>query len=142
MRELIGLIAGLVFGLGLMLSGMTNPMKVKGFLDLAGSWDPSLAFVMVGAIAVGSVAFAIARKKTLSWIGDAIEIPRNRLIDWRLILGGVLFGTGWGLAGLCPGPALVNLGDGNATALLFVPTMLIGMVFHDRFIVERLRSSR
>lgn len=131
MRELIALVTGLLFGFGLMLSGMTDPLKVKGFLDVAGSWDPSLAFVMAGAIAVGSAAFALARRRTRSWTGDPMDIPRSSIIDRRLVGGGLLFGVGWGLAGLCPGPALVNLGAGDRNAALFVLAMIAGMLLHD-----------
>ena len=137
MRELMALLSGLIFGLGLILGGMTDPGKVKGFLDVAGSWDPSLALVMGGAIAVGVFAFDAARRRSRSWSGDRMDIPTNRVIDARLIAGGVLFGTGWGLAGFCPGPALVAMGSGLGSAALFVIAMLAGMVLHDRFLQPR-----
>lgn len=121
------LLAGLVFGLGLIVSGMANPAKVLGFLDLAGSWDPSLAFVMAGAIAVGAVAFAVANRRAVSFLGAEMRLPSARHIDRRLVLGGVLFGIGWGVAGFCPGPALVSLGMGEIKALVFVAAMLVGM---------------
>ena len=121
------LLAGLVFGLGLILSGMANPAKVLGFLDLGGAWDPSLAFVMAGAIAVGVVAFAVARRRTRSFLGTAMQLPTSRDIDRRLVMGGVLFGIGWGVAGFCPGPGLVALGMGEIKALVFVAAMLVGM---------------
>lgn len=136
MGNLFGLISGLIFGLGLILAGMTEPLKVKGFLDLAGAWDPSLALVMGGAIALGIVAFAQAKGRELSWTGAHIEIPTNRTIDTRLILGGVLFGAGWGIGGFCPGPALVALGSGMGEAGIFVAAMLMGMVAHDKFMVK------
>jgi len=136
MSNLFGFISGLVFGLGLILAGMTEPLKVKAFLDLAGAWDPSLALVMGGAIALGVVAFARARRRKLSWTGTHIEIPTNRTIDTRLILGGVLFGAGWGIGGFCPGPALVALGSGMGAAGIFVAAMLAGMVVHDKFMVK------
>lgn len=136
MGNLFGFISGLVFGLGLILAGMTDPLKVKGFLDLAGAWDPSLALVMGGAIALGIVAFARARRRALSWTGAPIEIPTKRSIDARLILGGVLFGAGWGIAGFCPGPALVALGSGMGAAGVFVVAMLVGMILHDKFMVK------
>jgi uncharacterized membrane protein YedE/YeeE len=120
-------LAGLVFGLGLILSGMANPAKVLGFLDLAGAWDPSLAFVMAGAIAVGVVAFAVARKRTVSYLGLDMKLPTARRIDRRLIGGSALFGVGWGVAGFCPGPGLVALGMGEAKAAIFVVAMLAGM---------------
>jgi uncharacterized membrane protein YedE/YeeE len=137
MRLLIALVSGLVFGLGLILSGMTDPAKIKGFLDLFGRWDPSLALVMAGAIAVGVFAFAAARRRTRSWTGDAMEIPTSIVVDGRLIGGGVLFGIGWGIAGFCPGPALVALGSGLGAAWIFVIAMLVGMVLHDRLLTPR-----
>ena len=137
MNNVFGFLGGLVFGLGLILAGMTQPLKVKGFLDLAGAWDPSLGLVMGGAIAVGVFAFAAARKRTRSWTGAAMEIPTNRSIDARLITGGVLFGAGWGIAGFCPGPALVALGSGMGEAGIFVVAMLVGMVVHDKLLAPR-----
>jgi len=121
------LLAGLVFGLGLIVSGMANPAKVLGFLDLAGAWDPSLAFVMAGAVAVAALAFAVAKRRTLSWLGAAMKLPTSRDIDRRLVLGSAVFGVGWGIAGFCPGPALVALGMGQIKALIFVGAMLAGM---------------
>jgi len=121
------LLAGLVFGLGLIVSGMANPAKVLGFLDLAGAWDPSLAFVMAGAIAVAAFAFALASQRTVSFLGAAMKVPGSRDIDRRLVIGSVLFGIGWGVAGFCPGPGLVALGMGEIKALVFVGAMLLGM---------------
>ena len=121
------LLAGLVFGLGLIVSGMANPAKVIGFLNLAGPWDPSLALVMVGAIAVGSVAFFVARRRSVSLLGAAMKLPTVRDIDRRLVWGSLVFGVGWGLAGFCPGPGLVALGMGEFKALVFVAAMLVGM---------------
>ena len=121
------LLAGLVFGLGLILSGMANPAKVLGFLDLAGAWDPSLAFVMAGAIAVAAPAFALAKQRTATLLGAAMKLPGSRDIDRRLVMGSVLFGIGWGVAGFCPGPGLVALGMGEIKALVFVGAMLAGM---------------
>lgn len=131
MRDLISLCSGLIFGVGLIASGMTQPTKVQAFLDVFGAWDPSLALVMGGAIAVGSVAFAIARRRRTSWSGDALQIPTSTTIDRRLIGGGVLFGIGWGLAGFCPGPALVAASSGVVSAWIFVAAMLVGMAVHD-----------
>jgi uncharacterized membrane protein YedE/YeeE len=127
MLALASLLAGLVFGLGLILSGMADPAKVLGFLDLAGAWDPSLAFVMAGAIAVGMVAFMVARRRTVSLLGAEMRLPGARHIDRRLVVGGMLFGVGWGIAGFCPGPGLVALGMGEGKALIFVVAMLAGM---------------
>ena len=121
------LLSGLVFGLGLLVSGMANPAKVLGFLDLGGLWDPSLAFVMGGAIAVAAVAFAVARRRSVSLLGTAMHLPSARQIDRRLVGGSLLFGVGWGVAGFCPGPALVGVGMGLAQAWVFVAAMLVGM---------------
>lgn len=118
---------GLLFGLGLILAGMTDPSKVLGFLDLAGLWDPSLAFVMGGAILVSLGAFALAKKRSQSFLGGAMHLPTGRGIDRRLIAGSLLFGAGWGLAGFCPGPAIVSLATGNLKAAVFVLAMLAGM---------------
>ena len=127
MRALIAFLAGLVFGLGLLLSGMADPGKVLGFLDLAGPWDPSLAFVMAGAVGVGAIAFAHARTRARTLLGDATHLPATSRIDRRLIVGALLFGAGWGLVGFCPGPALVALGLGEPQAVVFVAAMLAGM---------------
>ena len=134
MDKFIGFISGLIFGLGLIAAGMADPLKVKAFLDLAGAWDPSLALVMGGAIAVGVFAFAAARRRSVSFSGAAMEIPADRTIDRRLLLGGVLFGMGWGIAGFCPGPALVALGSGLGPAAIFVAAMVGGMLVHDRWL--------
>jgi uncharacterized protein len=133
------LMAGLVFGLGLIVSGMANPAKVLGFLDLAGNWDPSLAFVMIGAIAVGVVAFSFARKRTVSLLGAEMKLPTARAIDRRLVVGGAMFGVGWGIAGFCPGPALVALGMGETKALVFTAAMLAGMALFE--FLERPRAA-
>ncbi|NBX20255.1 MAG: YeeE/YedE family protein [Betaproteobacteria bacterium] len=126
---------GLLFGLGLILAGMTDPSKVLGFLDLAGLWDPSLAFVMGGAILVSLGAFTLAKKRTTSFLGGAMQLPTSRDIDKRLVTGSLLFGAGWGLAGFCPGPALVSVGTGNPKAVVFVLAMLAGMALFE--VLER-----
>lgn len=118
---------GLLFGWGLLISGMTDPGKVLGFLDLAGAWDPSLAFVMGGAVLVGLFAFGAARKRTTNLFGGALHLPRSQDIDRPLLVGALLFGGGWGLAGFCPGPAIVSMAAGEPKALLFVVAMLAGM---------------
>lgn len=133
MTVIASLLAGLVFGLGLLMSGMANPAKVLGFLDLAGHWDPSLAFVMGGAIAVGVVAFALAGRRTASLLGAEMRLPSARHVDRRLAAGSVLFGTGWGIAGFCPGPGLVSLGMGEVKALVFAAAMLAGMGVFELF---------
>jgi uncharacterized membrane protein YedE/YeeE len=131
-------IAGLLFGLGLIVSGMFNPAKVLGFLDLAGRWDPSLAFVMAGAIAVGVVAFAMASRRAKTLLATPMLLPTARDIDRRLVAGSLAFGIGWGLAGFCPGPALVALGAGYAKAAVFTAAMLAGMLVFE--FIERLRA--
>ena len=136
--SLASLFAGLVFGLGLIVSGMANPEKVLGFLDIAGAWDPSLAFVMGGAIMVGVVAFAVARKRTLSFLGFHMKMPTSNHIDKRLILGGLMFGIGWGIAGFCPGPGLVALGAGEIKAAVFVAAMVASMGIFE--VIERSRA--
>ena len=127
MQLMMAFLTGLVFGLGLILSGMTDPSKVIGFLDLAGSWDPSLAFVMGGAVLVGVIAYRFAKGRETSFLGDAMRLPMARQIDRRLVLGGLAFGAGWGLAGYCPGPALVSVVQGGMKPLIFVIAMLVGM---------------
>ena len=129
---LTSLLSGLVFGLGLIVSGMTNPAKVLGFLDLGGAWDPSLALVMGGAIAVGFFAFMFAKNRTRSLLGADMKLPDASPIDRRLIAGSVLFGMGWGVAGFCPGPGLVALGMGESKALIFVLAMIAGMAIFER----------
>jgi uncharacterized protein len=124
-------VVGLVFGLGLLVSRMADPAKVLGFLDLAGDWDPSLALVMVGAIAVGAVGFALARRRPKALLGGPMRLPVARQIDRRLVVGSALFGMGWGLAGFCPGPALTAVGMGEPKALLFVLAMLAGMGIYE-----------
>jgi uncharacterized protein len=128
MSILTSLLSGLVFGLGLIVSGMANPAKVLGFLDLAGAWDPSLALVMAGAVGVGFFAFWVAKRRTLSLMGAEMKLSTSTRIDKRLVAGGTLFGVGWGMAGFCPGPGLVALGMGESKALVFVAAMLAGML--------------
>ncbi len=132
-------LSGLVFGLGLIVSGMANPAKVLGFLDLFGAWDPSLAFVMGGAIGVGVVVFFAAGRRERSLLGAEMKLPTARQIDRRLVLGGLSFGVGWGLAGFCPGPALVAVGMGEPKAMVFVAAMLVGMGLFE--LLERRRES-
>jgi len=133
-------LVGLLFGSGLILSGMTDPGKVIGFLDIFGSWDPSLAFVMGGAIAVGFFAFALAKKRTVNFLGGGLHLPTSNQIDRPLVIGAVLFGAGWGLAGFCPGPGLVTLASGEPKAAVFVAFMVAGMVIFE--IKQRRASSK
>lgn len=131
MSRIFEFVVGLIFGLGLLLSGMADPGKVLGFLDLFGQWDPSLALVMGGAIAVGFFAFAIAKKRTTTFLGNPLQLPKASQIDKRLLLGALLFGAGWGLAGFCPGPGLVSMASGQGKAAVFVVAMIAGMVLFE-----------
>lgn len=126
-KLLSALIAGLLFGLGLLLSGMSNPAKVLGFLDVTGRWDPSLALVMAGAIGIAFFAFRRAERQSQSLLGEPMQLPDKSRLTLRLILGSVLFGIGWGLAGICPGPALVLSGMALPAGIAFVLAMLTGM---------------
>ncbi len=140
MLILTALLAGLVFGLGLIVSGMANPAKVLGFLDLAGAWDPSLAFVMGGAIGVGSVVFVLARNRRRSLLGAPMQFPASTALTKRLFFGSVAFGVGWGLAGFCPGPAIVSAAAGYSKAWIFVAAMVAGMAIFT--ILERMAQRR
>jgi uncharacterized membrane protein YedE/YeeE len=124
---------GVLFGWGLIISGMSNPEKILGFLDLAGLWDPSLIFVMFGAVIVGLGGFYVVSKRTEAFFGGALHIPTRRDITRPLIIGSFIFGVGWGIAGFCPGPVLVALGAGHLKALVFVIAMLVGMEICQRF---------
>ena len=124
---------GVLFGVGLIISGMSNPQKILGFLDLAGTWDPSLIFVMAGAVIVGLGGFYVVSKRTEAFFGGALHIPQRRDISKPLIIGSLIFGAGWGIAGFCPGPAIVALGAGHLKALVFVLAMLAGMALCERF---------
>jgi uncharacterized membrane protein YedE/YeeE len=131
MHLLSALVVGLLFGTGLLVSGMTDPFKVIGFLDIAGAWDPSLAFVMIGAVLVGLIAFRLAGSRSATLLGGEMRLPEARGIDRRLVAGSLAFGVGWGLAGLCPGPAVVALGAGYVQAAVFVGAMLAGMALYE-----------
>lgn len=124
---------GVLFGLGLIVSGMSNPKKILGFLDLAGNWDPSLIFVMGGAVLVGLAGFYLASKKTEAFFGGALQIPTRRDISKPLVIGSLIFGAGWGIAGFCPGPAIVAAGAGQIKALIFILAMLGGMFISKKF---------
>lgn len=127
----VALFSGLIFGLGLILSGMTDPAKVLSFLDVAGSWDPSLMFVMLGAISIGFFAFRSAKQRGRTLLSAPVHLPGTRTIDLRLILGSLLFGMGWGLAGICPGPGLILAASGETGGIIFVIAMLLGMFVFD-----------
>ena len=130
-------LAGLLLGLGLILSGMANPAKVIGFLDVAGPWDPSLGLVMGGGLVIGSIGFALLRKQPKTLLGEPLNLPASRKIDLRLVLGSVLFGMGWGITGICPGPGLVLLGAGIPEGLIYIVSLLAGMTLYS--IIEKLR---
>ncbi|RRV69757.1 YeeE/YedE family protein [Stutzerimonas stutzeri] len=138
MRKLTSFAAGLLFGLGLLLSGMANPAKVIGFLDVAGAWDPSLALVMVGAIATALVPFTWAKRRERSLLDAPMQLPSKRDLDGRLIGGSLVFGIGWGIAGICPGPAIAVLLSGHWQVVLFVLAMLGGMLLFSA--LERRRT--
>ena len=139
MRILISAIAGLVFGLGLLISGMANPAKVQNFLDLAGAWDPSLIFVMLSALIVTFVGYRIALSRQRPLMADRFYLPSAKQIDARIVLGPALFGVGWGLSGFCPGPAVTSLPLMASGTLIFVPAMIVGMVFA-RLLSQRLAA--
>lgn len=132
MRKLTAFLAGLLFGLGLLLAGMSNPSKVLAFLDIGGQWDPSLALVMLGAIGSAWLPFHWAMKQPRSLLGAPMQIPATRKLDRRLVGGSLLFGVGWGIAGICPGPALVLLPGGHWQSAVFVAAMLAGMLLFAR----------
>jgi hypothetical protein len=127
MPVLAALLCGIVFGVGLAVSGMTNPAKVIAFLDVTGSWDPTLAFVMGGAVAVNALGFALTRRRAQPFFAQSFALPSKSDIDPRLLGGAALFGVGWGLVGLCPGPALANLLRGDAELYVFAVTMTAGL---------------
>lgn len=133
--------SGLLFGAGLLVGGMTDPHKVIGFLDVAGAWDPSLAFVMLGAVAVHFIAYRWVRGSARPLFADEYAIPKLRRIDAKLVGGSAVFGVGWGLAGYCPGPGIVSLGAGSRGALVFVLTMLIGMFAGARYEASKAASA-
>ncbi|MFZ4063074.1 MAG: DUF6691 family protein [Polynucleobacter sp.] len=137
MRKHFGLLSqyliGVLFGFGLLVSGMSNPQKILNFLDITGSWDPSLMFVMGGAVIVGLAGFYVVSQRSEAFFGGALHIPTRRDITKPLLMGSFIFGAGWGIAGFCPGPALVSLGSGQLKALVFVIAMLIGMTICERF---------
>ena len=127
-KNIAAFVSGVVFAIGLALAGMTKPSKVIGFLDLRGAWDPSLAFVMCGAIAVHFIALRVIWKRTAPLFDSTFHLPTRKDIDARLILGAALFGVGWGLGGFCPGPALVSVGGGVTGALVFAGGMTVGVI--------------
>ncbi len=133
LKNIIGLLAGLLFGFGLLISGMTDPVKVQGFLDVFGAWDISLALVMGGGLMVAIVGVQLARRQQTSWIGTSIDMPTKTIINKKLLIGAMLFGSGWGLVGICPGPGIVLLGTGQWQAYIFIPAMIMGMLIYQWF---------
>ncbi|AEF44953.1 protein of unknown function DUF395 YeeE/YedE [Serratia sp. AS12] len=136
-RIIFALLSGVIFGLGLIIAGMANPAKVLAFLDITGHWDPSLALVMMGAIAVAVPAFLWARRRQRTLLGETLLVPTNRRLDRRLLAGSALFGIGWGMAGICPGPAWVLAGAGSLPGWLFVAAMLAGMALYEFIMIRR-----
>ena len=130
MQALVALVCGVVFGAGLAISGMTNPGKVLAFLDVAGAWDPTLLCVMGGALAVSAAGYAVARHRVRPWLAETFAIPTRQDLDPRLLGGAVLFGVGWGLVGICPGPAIANLARGSTDVYVFVAALLAGVIAH------------
>ena len=130
LKNIIGLLAGLLFGIGLLISGMTDPVKVQGFLDVFGAWDISLALVMGGGLIVAIVGVQLAKRQQTSWIGTSIDMPSKTVINKKLLIGAMLFGIGWGLVGICPGPGIVLLGTGQWQAYVFIPAMIVGMMVY------------
>ena len=141
-QALAALLAGSIFGLGLSMSGMLDPVRVRGFLDVAGDWDPSLAFVLGGAVAVAFVGMFLRRHLRRPALDTAFHLPATAPVDTRLILGSAIFGIGWGMAGLCPGPALAALSLGLAPVMLFITAMLAGMTIHDHMAAPHPGGSR
>ena len=130
LKNIIGLLAGLLFGFGLLISGMTDPTKVQGFLDIFGAWDISLALVMGGGLIVAIIGVQLAKRQQNSWIGTLIELPSKTTINRQLLIGAMLFGIGWGLVGICPGPGIVLLGTGQWQAYVFIPAMIVGTLIY------------
>ncbi len=139
MRNLFGLIAGILFGLGLAISGMVNPAKVIGFLDVAGNWDPSLAFVMGGAVLVTALTFRWVLRRPAPIFSDMFHLPAKQDLDRRLITGAAIFGVGWALAGLCPGPALASIGFLDEKLLIFVLALVLGSFLANGSFLARYR---
>ena len=130
LKNIIGLLAGLLFGFGLLISGMTDPVKVQGFLDVFGAWDISLALVMGGGLVVAILGVQLAKRQKTSWIDTPIDMPTTTTINGKLLIGAMLFGIGWGLVGICPGPGIVLLGTGIWQAYVFIPAMIVGMLIY------------
>ncbi|SDR63451.1 hypothetical protein SAMN05519103_08627 [Rhizobiales bacterium GAS113] len=142
LRVLVGLLSGLVFGFGLSLSGMVDPARVRGFLDVTGDWDPSLVFVLGGAVVVATIGYRLSLRLQRPALDDRFHLPTKATIDAPLLIGSAIFGAGWGLAGLCPGPAVASLTLGLPPTFLFVAAMLVAMIVHDRLLGRIVPASR
>ena len=140
MTTLAALVAGLLFGAGLLLSGMSNPAVVLGFLDVSGDWNPALVFTMAGAIAVAAPAFHLMRRRHRTLLGAEASLPATTQVDAPLVVGSMIFGLGWGLSGICPGPGLVLLAGGSSHALSFVAAMVVGMLAAAAYLIPSRRS--
>ena len=141
MKGALWLVCGIIFAFGLGISGMTQPEKVVGFLNVLGGWDPSLALVMVGAIGVHAVGYLFRKRMPKPVVADEFRIPSRNDVSWRLVLGAVLFGLGWGIAGYCPGPALVSLSSASISPYIFVLAMLFGMLLHHYMVPSEVRDA-
>lgn len=137
LRSLTALVCGLIFGFGLSISGMLDPARVRGFLDVTGAWDPSLAFVLGGAVVVATIGYRLSQRFAHPVLGERFDLPSKTKIDAPLLLGSALFGVGWGLVGFCPGPAIASLSLGRTPPVFFTAAMLVGMVAHDRLMARR-----
>lgn len=142
LRIVTALGAGVIFGFGLAVSGLMDPARVRGFLDVAGHFDPSLAFVLAGAVTVAGLGYLVSRRCQRPLFDSAFHLPASRAIDSRLLAGAAIFGVGWGMAGLCPGPAIASLALGLAPTFVFTAMMLAGIVFHDTWTQRKAWAQR
>ncbi|WPA91303.1 DUF6691 family protein [Providencia zhijiangensis] len=133
MPIIIALVSGVLFGLGLLLAGMGNPAKILAFLDITGNWDPSLLVTMAVAMVISGIAFQLVKKRKTSILNCSLQIPSSKIIDKKLVIGSVLFGLGWGLGGICPGPAILLTGMGLTQGILFTLAMIAGMAIFQLF---------
>lgn len=138
-QALAALGCGTIFGFGLSLSGMLDPARVQGFLDVFGAWDPSLMFVLGGAVLVAMAGMMLVRKMAKPVLAETFDLPTKTRIDTPLVLGSAIFGIGWGLGGFCPGPAIASLPMGYGTVAIFIVAMVVGMLLHDRFVAGKIR---
>lgn len=140
MQNLVSLLAGVLFSVGLGVAGMTKPSKIQGFLDIFGEWQPELIFVMAGAVAIYASFFIMVTKRKKPVLGDKFFVPTNNVVDKKLLIGAAIFGAGWGWGGFCPGPAVTAMGSGDRAAILFVFFMVLGMLlfkFYERLVINK-----